>query len=154
MCFLPPTFGAYCHREFFADGRASANPTRPRSTATAKSGTSSRSRSSDRYGSGRPRYPHCRLCISATRLHVGALPTIRLSEEPKHGKVTVRSGKVRTTNLQKCLAAEVPAFVVIYRSSPDFEGQDEVALDVATGEKRQIQRITITVTNAKGMQRI
>ena len=84
----------------------------------------------------------------------GALPTIRLSEEPKHGKVTVRSGKIRTTNLQKCLAAEVPAFVVIYRSSPDFEGQDEVALDVATGEKRQIQRITITVTNAKGMQRI
>jgi hypothetical protein len=84
----------------------------------------------------------------------GTLPTIRLSEEPKHGKVTVRSGKIRTTNLQKCLAAEVPAFIVIYRSSPDFEGKDEVALDVATGEKRQIQRITITVTNAKGMQRI
>ena len=85
----------------------------------------------------------------------GALPTIRLSEEPKHGKVTVKSGKVRTTNLQKCLAAEVPAFVVFYRSSPDFEGQDQVALDVVSGDKRQIQRITINVTNnPKGSQRI
>jgi hypothetical protein len=84
----------------------------------------------------------------------GPLPIIRLNEEPKHGKVTVREGKLRTTNLQKCLAAEVPAFIVIYRSSPDFEGRDEVALDVGTGEKRQIQRITITVTNPKGMQRI
>ena len=84
----------------------------------------------------------------------GPLPIIRLSEEPKHGKVTVKEGKVRTTNLQKCLAAEVPAFVVINRSVTDFEGKDEVALDVGAGEKRQIQRITITVTNGKGMQRI
>ena len=84
----------------------------------------------------------------------GQLPTIRLNKQPKHGKVTVREGKLRTTNLQKCLATEVPAFIVIYRSSPDFEGKDEVALDVGTGEKRQIQRITITVTNPKGMQRI
>jgi hypothetical protein len=84
----------------------------------------------------------------------GALPVIRLNEEPKHGKVTVKEAKVRTTNFQKCLAAEAPAFIVIYRSSPDFEGRDEVALEVGTGDKRQIQRITITVTNAKGMQRI
>ena len=84
----------------------------------------------------------------------GALPVIRLNEEPKHGKVTVKQGKVRTTNVQKCLAAEVPAFIVIYRSAPDFEGRDELALDVGTGDKRHIQRITITVTHPKGMQRI
>ena len=84
----------------------------------------------------------------------GALPTIRLQGEPKHGKVTVRQGKARATNHQKCLAVEVPAFIVLYRSKPDFEGDDEVGLEVVIGNKRQIHKITVTVTGGKGIQRI
>ena len=84
----------------------------------------------------------------------GPLPIIRLKEPPKHGAVTVKQGKLQATNHQKCLAAEVPAFIVVYRSQAEFEGRDEVALHVGTGDKRQIQRITITVTGPKGVQRI
>jgi hypothetical protein len=84
----------------------------------------------------------------------GSLPSIRLQGQPKHGKVNVRQGKIRATNHQKCLAAEVPAFIVFYRAKAGFEGQDEVALEVVTGNKRQLHKITVTVTGPKGSQRI
>jgi hypothetical protein len=84
----------------------------------------------------------------------GTLPVIRLKAEPKHGKVRVRQGKLRATNHPRCLAAEVPAFVVLYRSAPDFEGKDEVELEIVTGTRVQIQRIVITVNEAKGLQKI
>jgi hypothetical protein len=84
----------------------------------------------------------------------GTLPVIRLKAEPKHGKVRVRQGKLRATNHPRCLAAEVPAFVVLYRSAPDFEGKDEVELEIVTGTRVQIQRIVITVSDPKGVQKI
>jgi hypothetical protein len=85
----------------------------------------------------------------------GPLPTIRLKVPPVHGKVTVKQAKLRTTNLQQCLAAEVPALVVIYRSTPDFFGSDLVVLEVINSNgKIQVQNIAISVGTAPDGRRI
>ena len=60
----------------------------------------------------------------------GPLPTIRLSAPPAHGDVTVKQGKLRTTNLRQCLAVEVPAYLVNYKSKPGFSGSDVLTLEV------------------------
>lgn len=76
----------------------------------------------------------------------GQLPTVRLKETPKNGTVTVKQGRLRATNLKQCLAAEVPAFIAIYRSQPDFAGSDELTLEVVNANGRiQLQRIQVTV---------
>jgi hypothetical protein len=76
----------------------------------------------------------------------GQLPTVRLKERPKNGTVTVKQGRLRATNLKQCLAADVPAFVAIYRSQPDFAGSDELTLEVVNANgKTQLQRIQVTV---------
>jgi hypothetical protein len=76
----------------------------------------------------------------------GQLPTLRLKETPKNGTVTVKQGRWRATNIKQCLATEVPAFIAIYRSQPDFSGSDELVLEVVTANgKIQLQRIQVTV---------
>jgi hypothetical protein len=85
----------------------------------------------------------------------GPLPTIRLKQPPAHGAVTVKQGKLRTTNLKQCLAAEVPAFIVVYKSKPEFSGSDTVTLEVVNaGGKTQLQKITVSVTTNSGGQPI
>jgi hypothetical protein len=85
----------------------------------------------------------------------GPLPTIRLKEPPNHGKVTVKQGKLRTTNFRQCLAMEVPAFIVFYKSQPGFSGADTVTLEVVEASgKTQLQRITVTVGSKAGGQPI
>jgi hypothetical protein len=81
----------------------------------------------------------------------GPLPTIRLKQPPAHGAVTVKQGKLRTTNLRQCLAAEVPAFIVVYKSKPEFAGDDIVTLEVINANgKTQLQRITVSVATNSG----
>jgi hypothetical protein len=85
-----------------------------------------------------------------TTLHqdctAGPLPVVRLLTPPAHGKVTVKQGRLRATNLKQCLGLELPAFVAFYRSAQDFIGQDIFTLEViGAGGKSQIQRITVTV---------
>lgn len=76
----------------------------------------------------------------------GQLPTVRLKEPPTNGTVTVKQGRMRTTNFKQCLAVEVPAFVAFYRSSPGFSGQDSVLVEVVSADgKTQLQRFTVTV---------
>lgn len=76
----------------------------------------------------------------------GPLPAVRLVTPPAHGKVTVKQGKLRATNVKNCLGLEVPAFVAIYRSARDFIGQDKFTLEVTGSNGRaQIQQITVTV---------
>jgi len=78
------------------------------------------------------------------------LPAVKLGEQPKHGQVSVRQGKVRLTNHRQCLAAEVPAFVAFYRARPDFPGKDVLTLEVRDKNGRlQVQRITITTGTGK-----
>ena len=48
----------------------------------------------------------------------GPLPTIRLVSPPASGKVVVKTAKVKATNYKACLALEVPAYVAIYKSTP------------------------------------
>ena len=73
-------------------------------------------------------------------------PVIRLVSPPAHGKVKVKQGHLRATNLKQCLGIEAPAFVAIYRSDRDFIGQDVFTLEVISSKgKSQFQRITVTV---------
>lgn len=76
----------------------------------------------------------------------GPLPTVRLKDRPANGVITVKQGRLRATNFKHCLAAEVPAFVAIYRSSPGFAGSDQLTLEVVNANgKTQLQRIQVTV---------
>lgn len=76
----------------------------------------------------------------------GPLPVVRLLTPPAHGKVTVKQGKLRATNVKNCLGMELPAFVAIYRSARDFIGQDRFTLEVTgSNGKKQIQQVTVTV---------
>ena len=85
----------------------------------------------------------------------GPLPVVRLVTPPAHGKVTVKQGKLRATNLKQCLGTELPAFIAIYRSAQDFIGQDLFTLEViGAGGKSQIQRITVTVMKSDAGQGI
>jgi hypothetical protein len=78
----------------------------------------------------------------------GPLPVIRLATPPAHGKVTVKRGRLQATNLKRCLGTDLPAFVALYRSEPDYIGQDEFAIEViATNGRKQLQQITVTLTN-------
>jgi hypothetical protein len=85
----------------------------------------------------------------------GPLPAVRLVTPPVHGKVTVKQGKLRATNVKNCLGLEVPAFVAIYRSARDFIGQDRFTLEVIGSNGRaQIQQITVTVMQGEHGQGI
>lgn len=85
----------------------------------------------------------------------GPLPTIRLSTPPAHGKVTVKSAKVKATNYKQCLALEVPGFVAFYRSAPGFSGSDVAVLEVKFPNGRtEVQKITVTVGSAAPSQPI
>jgi hypothetical protein len=76
----------------------------------------------------------------------GPLPAVRLVTPPAHGKVTVKQGKLRATNVKNCLGMELPAFVAIYRSTRDFIGQDRFMLEVTgSNGKTQLQQVTVTV---------
>jgi hypothetical protein len=76
----------------------------------------------------------------------GPLPVIRLLTPPAHGKVTMKQGRLRATNLKQCLGVEVPAFIAIYRSAKDFVGEDNFTLEViGTSGKSQIQRVIVTI---------
>jgi hypothetical protein len=85
----------------------------------------------------------------------GPLPTIRLISAPTSGKVTVKSGKVKATNYKACLALEVPAYVAIYKSPPDFLGDDVMTIEVKyAGGRTEIQKITVNVMGTGAQQKI
>lgn len=77
----------------------------------------------------------------------GPLPTVRLVAAPAHGKLTMRRGRFRATNVRQCLAIEVPALIGMYRSAADFEGNDTVIVEILPEQGTpQLRRITIKVT--------
>ncbi len=80
----------------------------------------------------------------------GPLPVIRLLAPPANGTINIKRGKVSATNYKQCLALEVPGFVALYRSKPNFSGTDVVMLEVKYADNRtQVQRITVTVGDGK-----
>jgi hypothetical protein len=85
----------------------------------------------------------------------GPLPTIRLISPPTSGKVVVKSAKVKATNYKACLALEVPAYIAIYQSPPDFSGADSLTIEVSyPGGRSEIQKITVNVSGAGAQQKI
>jgi len=85
----------------------------------------------------------------------GPLPTIRLTEPPAHGKVTVKKANLNATNYKQCLALTTPAYVALYRSNKDFLGTDSVILEVKYPEgKRETQHIIVTIRSAGAGQPI
>jgi len=76
----------------------------------------------------------------------GPLPAIRMIVPPENGSATVKRAKVSLTNYKNCMALEVPAFVGVYRSKPDFTGSDHLTLSVSYPNGRtETQQITVTV---------
>jgi hypothetical protein len=85
----------------------------------------------------------------------GPLPAVRFITPPAHGRVTVKQGRLRATNVKQCLGMELPAFIAIYRSAQDFIGQDSCLLEVTSvGGKTQLQRIVVTVAKSDAGQGI
>jgi len=85
----------------------------------------------------------------------GPLPTIRLASPPSSGKVVVRTGKVKATNYKACLALEVPAYFAIYKSEPNFLGNDVLTIEVKYPQGRtEIQKITVNVMGPGAQQKI
>lgn len=79
----------------------------------------------------------------------GQLPSVRLSQNPEHGTITVKQARMRSTNFKNCLAVEAPVFVAIYRSTVGFSGQDLAALEVISSDgNKQLQRFKITIEKA------
>lgn len=83
----------------------------------------------------------------------GPLPAVRLLTPPAHGKVTLKQGRFRATNLKQCLGIDLPAFIAFYRSARDFVGQDHFTIEVTGADgKVQIQRVTVTITGSEAGQ--
>jgi hypothetical protein len=60
----------------------------------------------------------------------------------------VKKGKVNATNYRQCLALEVPGYVALYKSKPDFSGEDAFVLEVKFPNGRtEVQRITVTIAS-------
>jgi hypothetical protein len=85
----------------------------------------------------------------------GTLPAIRLVAPPANGTITIKRGKVSATNYKQCLALEVPGFIALYQSKPDFVGTDMAIIEVRYPQGRtELQRITINVGTGSGGQKI
>src|SRR5580704_13966112 len=61
----------------------------------------------------------------------GPLPTIRLLVAPAHGSVAIKRATLKATNVRQCLATEIPALVVIYHPTDDYDGIDEFTLEIS-----------------------
>jgi hypothetical protein len=83
------------------------------------------------------------------------LPAVRLASPPAHGKVTVKQGKITARNLRDCLATELPALIAVYRSKPDFSGEDAFTIELIDANgKSQLQRITVRIVRAPNQKDI
>lgn len=81
----------------------------------------------------------------------GPLPTIWLISAPANGKLTVKKAKASATNYKQCLALEIPAYVAVYRSQPNFAGSDTMTIEIRyEGGRTEVQRITVTIELASG----
>jgi uncharacterized membrane protein len=79
----------------------------------------------------------------------GPLPTIRLVDPPEQGTVVIKKANVNATNYKQCLALEVPGYVALYKSRPEFTGVDVLSLEITyPGGKHETQRISVTVSSA------
>lgn len=84
----------------------------------------------------------------------GPLPTIRLQQPPEHGRVMVKKVRLSATNIQQCLALEVPALIAFYRSTTGFEGADSATLEVKSSQGAvQLHHFSIVVGQTASEQK-
>ena len=85
----------------------------------------------------------------------GPLPSIRLLVAPAHGKVTVKRGTLKATNMKECLATEVPVLVALYRAADNFNGSDTFDLEISFSDgRKQVQHFQVHVSGGQGGQGI
>ena len=75
----------------------------------------------------------------------GPPPEIKVVAPPKHGALSLKSGKTKAGELARCPTLEVPAKAVFYQSDPKYSGSDEVAYAVK-GADGHVQTLTIKIT--------
>lgn len=75
---------------------------------------------------------------------LGPKPEVKVVTPPKHGTLSIRSGKTKPGSLARCPNLEVPAEGVFYTSDPKFSGTDEVAYGVRRADGRN-QLVTIKI---------
>ena len=75
----------------------------------------------------------------------GALPTVRIIEAPKSGRLTVRNAVLTTNKIAGCPQLKVPARVVLYTANTGYTGPDHVKYEV-TDENGQVATYDVTIT--------
>ena len=74
------------------------------------------------------------------------MPIVRVTGQPRDGRLTVKQSKVRVSAGGGCPAAEVPGLIARYQSRPGFSGEDKVTIQIETpGDETISQAITIDV---------
>ena len=78
----------------------------------------------------------------------GLAPEVRITQLPRHGTVTLRTGALATKRVPNCPESRAPATLVFYRAAAGYAGQDFVGYEVVgTTGAPQPQTVTITVTS-------
>jgi hypothetical protein len=80
----------------------------------------------------------------------GPLPTVRVLTPPKHGELTIRSGKLKAGRISRCPKLEATAQGIFYKASPTYKGADEVSYEVRSASGK-VERHTVRIT-VKGTQ--
>lgn len=65
-----------------------------------------------------------------------ALPTLRVTQAPKHGALTAKRAVLATSKIAGCPDLKIPAQVIFYQSRQDYVGPDHLAYEItsANGE--------------------
>jgi hypothetical protein len=80
----------------------------------------------------------------------GQLPTVRVVTPPKHGELSVRSGKLKAGRISRCPKLEATAQGIFYKASPSYKGADEVSYEVKSASgKVESHTVRITVKDAQ-----
>jgi len=74
-----------------------------------------------------------------------ALPTIRVTEAPKWGMLTVKRALLTTDKVAGCPAMKVPAQVVYYQARAGYLGSDHLNYEV-TSENGEVATYDVTIT--------
>jgi hypothetical protein len=76
------------------------------------------------------------------------LPTIRVSEAPKSGTLTIRPGQLTTSSTAQCPGAKIPALVASYQARSGARGTDHLVYEVVEASHVAAYDVTITIKEA------
>jgi hypothetical protein len=76
------------------------------------------------------------------------LPTIRVTEAPKSGTLTIRPGQLTTSATAQCPGAKIPAEVAFYQARSGATGTDHLVYEVIEANHVAAYDVTITIKEA------